>query len=130
MHKILIVDDDRDLLEGQKMYLESKGYTIETAINMEEGLKKLRDFKPDLIIVDLMMEHYDTGFVFCKKIKDNPELSNVPIFIQTAASKEVGYKFDITDSKNREWIKADEILTKPIPLEYLEGKIKQYLEKK
>jgi len=127
--KILIVDDDKDLLEGQTMYLESKGYTVETALNMEEGLKKLENFSPDLIIVDLMMEHYDTGFVFCKRVKDNPNLKNIPIFIQTAAPKEIGYKFDITDSKSNEWIKAEEILTKPVPLEYLEGKIKQYLEK-
>ena len=129
MPRILIVDDDKDLLEGQTMYLESKGYTVEAALNMEEGLKKLENFTPDLIIVDLMMEHYDTGFVFCKKIKDNPKLRDVPILIQTAAPKEIGYKFDATNSKSSEWIKADEILTKPVPLEYLEGKIKQYLER-
>ena len=71
--KILIVDDDEDLLDGQKLYLTNKGYEVKTALSMEEGLKIIENYKPDIIIVDLMMEHYDTGFVFCKKIKEKIE---------------------------------------------------------
>lgn len=94
MSNILIVDDDVDLLEGQKLFLEEHGYTIKTAISMKEGIEALKQFKPDVILADLMMEHYDSGFVFCKKVKDNPALQKVPIIMQTAAPKEIGFTFD------------------------------------
>ncbi len=70
MARILIVDDDTDLLDGQKVYLEKKGYTVQTALSIDEGLACARETAPNLVIADLMMEHYDSGFVFCKKLRD------------------------------------------------------------
>ncbi len=127
MARILIVDDDTDLLEGQKMFLEKKGYTVETALSIEEGLEKAGQTAPDIIVADLMMEHYDSGFVFCKKVRDLPGLATVPIVMQTAAPRKVGFTFDTGASPGREWLKVDEVLTKPVPLEHLLGKIEQYL---
>jgi CheY-like chemotaxis protein len=124
---VLIVDDDVDLLEGQKLFLEDHGFTVITAISMKEGIEALDHFKPDIIIADLMMEHYDSGFVFCKKVKDNPAMSTVPIIMQTAAPKEIGFTFDPSNPKQKQWIKVDEVLTKPVPLEHLLGKIHKYL---
>jgi CheY-like chemotaxis protein len=125
--KVLIVDDDQDLLAGQKAFLEARGYQVETAVSAEEGLKKLEGFPPDLILADLMMEHYDTGFVFCKKVRDNPRLSRVPIIMQTAAPRQLGFTLNAYDERTRSWMKVDEILTKPVPLEDLVGKIEQHL---
>jgi CheY-like chemotaxis protein len=125
--RILIVDDDTDLLEGQKVFLEKNGYTVETALSVEEGLEKAKEAAPDLIIADLMMEHYDSGFVFCKKVRDLPGLSKVPIVMQTAAPRKVGFTFETGAAPGREWMKVDEVLTKPVPLEHLLGKIEQYL---
>ncbi len=130
MPKIFIIDDDDDLLKAQRLFLEEKGYTVETALDTEEGLRVLKSFKPDVIIADLMMEHYDSGFVFCKKVKDEPDLRSVPIIMQTAAPRELGYKFDVEDPVKREWMKVNEILTKPVPLDHLLGKIEQYLQRK
>ena len=127
MSKILIVDDDVDLLNQQKIFLEAKDYSVETAGSIEEGLEKLSEFKPDLILADLMMEHFDSGFVFCKKVKESPEGKNVPIIMQTGAAREMGFTFDLSGKTDKQWIKVDEVLTKPIPLEDLEGKIRQYL---
>ena len=127
MARLLIVDDDTDLLEGQRVFLEKNGYTVETALSIEEGLQKARDAAPDLIIADLMMEHYDSGFVFCKKVRDLPGLSKVPIVMQTAAPRKVGFTFETGAAPGREWMKVDEVLTKPVPLEHLLGKIQQYL---
>ena len=78
MARILIVDDDTDLLEGQKLFLEKNGYAVETAITIEEGLAKARETTPDMVIADLMMEHYDSGFVFCKKVRELPGLGRSP----------------------------------------------------
>jgi CheY-like chemotaxis protein len=125
--KVLIVDDDVDLIEGQKIFLVGKGYTVRTALSMKEGVEALESFLPDIIVVDLMMEHYDSGFVFCKKAREIPGLADVPMIMQTAAPKETGFTFDASNSKEREWMKVDEILTKPVPLEHLRGIIEQYL---
>jgi CheY-like chemotaxis protein len=128
--KLLIVDDDSDLLEGQRLFLEGHGYTVQTALTIEEGLAKAAEVTPDLIIADLMMEHYDSGFVFCKKVRDLPGLGKVPIIMQTAAPRKVGFTFEPGSSPGKEWMKVDEVLTKPVPLEHLLGKIEQYLSSK
>ena len=125
--RILIVDDDTDLLAGQKAFLEKSGYQIETALTVEEGLQKAKDTAPDIIIADLMMEHYDSGFVFCKKVRDLPGMTKVPIIMQTAAPRKVGFTFEAGASRGKDWMKVDEVLTKPVPLEHLLGKIEQYL---
>jgi CheY-like chemotaxis protein len=125
--KVLIVDDDQDLLVGQKAFLEKRGFQVETAASAAEGLKRLETFTPDLILADLMMEHYDTGFVFCKKVKDDPRMAAVPIIMQTSAPKELGFTLEAYNERARKWMKVDEILTKPVPLEDLVGKIEQHL---
>ncbi len=127
MARILIVDDDTDLIEGQKAFLEKSGYVIDTALSVEEGIEKAKAKAPDIIIADLMMEHYDSGFVFCKKVRDLPGLGKVPIIMQTAAPRKVGFTFEAGGAPGREWMKVDEVLTKPVPLEHLLGKIEQYL---
>jgi CheY-like chemotaxis protein len=129
MARILIVDDDTDLLEGQRMFLEKKGYTVVTALSVEEALTKAREAAPEVIIADLMMEHYDSGFVFCKRVRELPGLARVPILMQTAAPRKVGFTFDAGGSSGKEWMKVDEVLTKPVPLEHLLGKIEQYLSR-
>ena len=127
MARILIVDDDTDLLEGQRLFLEKQGYEVQTALSIEDGLARAREAAPDMIIADLMMEHYDSGFVFCKRVRDLPGLGKVPILMQTAAPRKVGFTFETGATPGREWMKVDEVLTKPVPLEHLLGKIEQYL---
>jgi CheY-like chemotaxis protein len=130
MLKILIVDDDKDLVEGQRIFFEGKGFEVKTALSMKEGIDAVDSYKPDLILTDLMMEHYDSGFVFCKKVRDNPEMKDVPIIMQTAAPKEIGYTFDASNPKGREWMKVDEVVVKPVPLDHLLGKIEQFLARR
>jgi DNA-binding response OmpR family regulator len=128
MARVLIVDDDTDLLAGQQAFLEGKGYTVQTATTIDAGLKKAGSFRPEVVVVDLMMEHYDSGFVFCKKVRDLPGLANVPIIMQTAAPRKMGFTFEAgTTGSERAWMKVDEVLTKPVPLEHLVGRIEQHL---
>ena len=130
MQRILILDDDEDLLSSQSLYLESKGYQVDTAQTMEEALTTIRERKPDLVLADLMMEHYDTGFVFCKRAREQEGMKSVPILMQTAAARELGFTFDASTPKQKEWMKVDEVLIKPVPLEDLTGKIEQHLKKR
>jgi len=131
MARVLIVDDDTDLLAGQQAFLEGKGYEVQTAVTIDAGLKKASSFRPDVVVVDLMMEHYDSGFVFCKKVRDLAGLADVPIIMQTAAPRKMGFTFDAgTVSPERAWMKVDEVLTKPVPLEHLTGRIEQLLSRR
>ena len=132
MPRIFILDDDEDLLRTQKMFLESRGFEVETASMMEDAISAIRasatqENTPDLILCDLMMEHYDTGFVFCKKVREIAGMEKVPILMQTSASKKIGFTLKASTAKEKEWMKVDEIMTKPVPPEHLLGKIEQYL---
>ena len=68
-HVILCVDDDQDFLDSVRIIIEANNYTILTANSAEEGLKKYKEVKPDLVIVDLMMEEVDAGTNFVKEIR-------------------------------------------------------------
>ena len=130
MPNILILDDDDDLLLSQKMFLESRGYDVTTVTTSDEAIEVIGNQKPDLILADLMMEHYDTGFVFCKRAREQEGMSEVPILMQTAASRKLGFTFDASAPGDKKWMKVDEIMTKPVPLEHLQGKIEQYLSRR
>ncbi len=130
MARILLVDDDTDLIAGQKAFLEKSGYQVESAVTIEEGVERAASFHPEIIIADLMMEHYDSGFVFCKKVREVPGMAKIPIIMQTAAPRKVGFTFDPGSPSGRDWMKVDEVLTKPVPLEHLLGKIELFLSQK
>ena len=129
MPRIFILDDDDDLLQSQRLFLESRGFDVRTASTMDVALEMIQEAPPDLILADLMMEHYDTGFVFCKKVRELSGLESVPILMQTGASKKIGFTFKASTPKEKEWMKVDEVMTKPVSPEHLLGKIEQYLSK-
>ena len=72
--KILIVDDDPDLVEAVTMILESKNYDVAAAYGGIEGLQKAKTENPDLIVLDVMMPDKD-GYAVCKELKADPKLS-------------------------------------------------------
>ena len=87
--KVLIVDDDPDILTAIGAVLEARDYEVVTAPDGEEGLVKLRDYKPDLMILDLLMPKMD-GFAVCKELKDprRAKYSKIPILILTSVKEE------------------------------------------
>ncbi len=112
--KILLVDDDVDLIEQYRPVLEREGYQVKAAYDSEEGLSTFESFKPDAMIVDLAMEHFDSGFVLCQKIKSRSEGKQIPIVIMTAAGHETGIRFSTQTQEEKNWIKADDYLEKPV----------------
>lgn len=86
MAKILVVDDEPDMVEMIKTALEGASHRVITAYNGQEGLDKARKEKPDAIILDIMMPVKD-GFVACKELKEDPGLQNIPVLILTAVSE-------------------------------------------
>lgn len=124
--KILLVDDDIDLLEQNKILLENKGFTVVTAENSEDGWKKFQQEKPDVAIIDLIMEEMDSGFVLCYKIKKTEHGKKIPVFILTSATYSTGFKFSASTPEEKEWIKCDGIINKPVIIEELLARIENF----
>ncbi len=124
--KILLVDDDFDLLEQNKILLESKGFNVITAENSEEGFNLFQKEKPDAAILDLIMEQMDSGFVLSYKIKKTNHGKNIPVFILTSATYETGFKFSASDKEEKEWLKCDGVLIKPVAIDDLIEKLKSF----
>jgi twitching motility two-component system response regulator PilH len=89
--KILAIDDEVDTLTFYSEMLEDYNFTPITAENGAEGLKKAREEKPDLILLDIMMPK-KSGMKTFKELKNDPDLYNIPVIIITGISKEVDYK--------------------------------------
>jgi PleD family two-component response regulator len=91
MEKILIVDDDADLREAIKVILQ-KSYIIREAGSRKEAAATLDSYKPDLIILDVMMESVDAGFELAREVKGSGKHPDVKILMVTSVDKE--FKFD------------------------------------
>ncbi|MFH0733685.1 MAG: response regulator [bacterium] len=124
--KLLLVDDDIDLLEQNKLLLESKGFSVITAESGEEGYKVFTQEKPDACIVDLIMEQHDSGFILCHRIKKTEHGKKIPVFMLTSATYETGFKFSSDTKEEREWINCDGLLNKPVVVEELISKLENF----
>ncbi|MCL6493745.1 MAG: response regulator [Ignavibacterium sp.] len=128
--KILLVDDDLDLLEQNKILIESQKYEVITASSAKEGWEVFKKTKPDACIIDLIMEEHDSGFILCHRIKNDEYGRDIPVFILTSATYETGFKFGASTSEEKEWIKADEFVNKPVIIEELVQKLENYFQLK
>jgi CheY-like chemotaxis protein len=124
--KILLVDDDIDLLEQNKLLLEAKGFTVVTAESGVDGWKLFQKEKPDAAVVDLIMEEMDAGFVLSYRIKKTEHGKKIPVFILTSATYETGFKFSSSTDEEKEWIKCDDVLNKPIVINELLSKFENF----
>jgi len=117
--KILIVDDEVDLVETIRFPLELEGFQVLAAHNGEEGLNQARTEKPDLILLDLMLPKLD-GYKICRLLKFDDRYKHIPIFMLTAKTQE---KDKILGKETG----ADEYFTKPFDIDGLIAKIKSNL---
>ena len=119
MKKILIVDDEADIIEILQFVLEAQGYECITALDGEEGLKLAREANPDLIILDVMMPKMN-GYKICRLLKFDEKYKNIPIFMITARAQD-------KDKEIGEETGANEYITKPFQVDYVIEKVKSYL---
>src|SRR4030042_6155863 len=84
--KILLIDDDPDFVEATKVVLESQPYEVITALSGKEGLEKVREQKPDLILLDIIMPGVD-GFQVCQQLKKDRQLAKIPVIMITSFSE-------------------------------------------
>lgn len=126
MKKILLVDDDLDLLEQHKTLFESRGYQVVTADNSKKGWDVFKAEKPYAAVLDLIMEEHDAGFILSYKIKKDQYGKTIPVFVLTSATYVTGFKFSAATTEEKEWIRCDEILNKPVVIDDLVQKIEGY----
>lgn len=119
MKKILLVDDEPQLVEMVKMRLEANNYEVILASDGEEALEKARGEKPDLIILDIMLPKLD-GYKVCRMLKFDDKYSSIPVIMFTARSQE-------SEKSMGEEVGADAYIIKPFEPQMLLGKIKELL---
>lgn len=119
--KILIVDDEPDIIEFISYNLKSKGYLVETANNGAEAIRKAKTFRPDLILLDMMMPVKD-GLTTLKELRIMPDFEEIPVIFLTALRDE---KSEITGLQTG----ADDYITKPIKPELLATRVSAVLRR-
>lgn len=119
--KILIVDDELDALTALKRALESENYNVVEAADGLSAIQKVKDEKPDIVLLDLMLPEID-GFEVCKQLKSDPLYRHVPIIMLTA-------KGEINDKIEGIEIGADDYVTKPFNLNEIKARIKMVLRR-
>ncbi len=123
---ILLVDDDEDYLFQTRLNIEQFGFKVITADSQTEAEKLLETLKPDLAILDLMMESDDSGFILAFKLKR--KYPDVPVIIATAVTAETGMSFGVSSEEDRKWIKADLYIEKGIRADQLHKEIIKLLK--
>jgi DNA-binding response OmpR family regulator len=119
--RILVVDDEVDLVETVRFSLDLEGYDVLVAYNGEEALNQARKENPDLILLDLMLPKLD-GYKVCRLLKFDERYKHIPILMLTAKIQE---KDKVTGMETG----ANEYITKPFEMDELMKKVKGYLSK-
>jgi DNA-binding response OmpR family regulator len=119
--KILIVDDDKDIVDSTRTFLEERGYKVSQADTGKEALKKIEASKPNLILLDVMMPKTD-GFWLCQVVKSDPKLRSIPVIFLTSQD-------DAQSRIEGQKCGGDDYLTKPFDLDSLEVRIRAQIKK-
>lgn len=120
MAKILVIDDEHDLVETLTFRLEAAGYEVVSAFDGQEGLKKVKEEKPDLILLDVMMPKMD-GYQVCRMLKFDQKFKDIPIIMLTARGQ-------LQDKNIGKDVGANEYVTKPFESADLLERIKKLLK--
>ena len=118
---VLLVDDDDDFLFQHRLHLETAGFKVLVAHGQQEAEALLARQRPDLAVIDVMMENPDAGFTLCHRIRRQDP--SIPVILVTSVNSETGLDFTLSTDEQRSWIKADALLSKPIRFEQLQREI-------
>ncbi len=124
---ILIVDDDANFVKAIRTILVSKGYGVESACNKTEAMEKIEGKRPDLILLDIMMEKLHDGFDICYKLKHDPEMKKIPVLAVSAITEKTGFQF--SPRTDGEYFEADDYIEKPVKSVDLLKRIEKLLKR-
>ena len=127
--KILIADDDQDIRDSLQAILEARQYNVVTAADKEEGMEKVKNEKPDLLILDVMMSTWQDGFEMSRELKNDPQFKDIPILMLTGIKEETGISFDET-AGDPTWCPVEGFLNKPVEPTILIEEVERLLSEK
>lgn len=119
---VLLVDDDEVLVEAVSAVLEQR-YRIRRASNGTEALEKIAEEKPDLVVLDVMMDHLSEGFDVARSLRTNRETKDIPIIMLTGVDKVYNVRMEMDES----WVPCDRYLEKPIAPEDLLSHVEELI---
>ena len=125
--KVVLIDDNADFLFTMKTFLTRNGFEVFTADDGEKGIHLVRKERPDLVLLDVMMETLFSGFEVCKQIRSNEDLKDTPIIGISGMSEALGLKHD--QWPDWEYFRPDEFLDKPVDKDRLLVIIDNVLQK-
>jgi CheY-like chemotaxis protein len=125
---ILIVEDDADIVEAMKIILADSCHEVEWAMDSSDAWQHIKEQRPDIIILDVMMRTPDEGFQFAYQLKNDPQYVGIPILIITSVAQKTGFKF--SPESDGDFLPVDGFIEKPVQPQELLDKIKQLLSKK
>lgn len=125
--RVLLVDDDPDFIEANSIVLEASGFEVLTASSGADGLRMVKEEKPDVVILDVMMENTDEGFAVARRIRTRLR-SDVPIIMLTSVGKVTGYDFN--PEENPDFFPVDVFLEKPVPPSILVNRVREVIKKR
>jgi len=125
MPRILIIDDDPDFRDACRLCLEAAGFQVGEAGDPDEGFRAVRSDPPDLVILDVLMPTRYEGFDVARRIREEPDLRDMPILIMSAVHdvKRPPYRF----APDPTYLPVDAFLEKPVPSEQLVRKVNEML---
>ena len=123
MARILVVDDDPDIVEATQLFLTREGHQVEGAYSREDGLRKVDSFHPDLLILDVIMEQPDDGFTMAQELRRAG--NQIPILMLTSVESVSGLTF----GRDAEMVPVDDFQTKPIEPAKLVEKVNHLLKR-
>ncbi len=124
MAKILVVDDDPDITYAVSLFLKKEGHEVKTASSRAEGMSALASFKPDLMVLDVMMEQPDDGIAMAQELRRTGQM--LPIVMLTSVGKVTGMSFD----KDSDLVPVDAFFEKPVRPDELIGTVRDLLARK
>ena len=130
--KVLIIDDDQDILDSTGLLLETRGFRVHKASNPEDGMRELEEGKPDLIVLDVMMPHGTEGFQMLWSIRRHPDpaLRDTPMIMLTSIHDTTRMRFREGDAdETGEYLPVQGFLDKPVDPDKLSKKIEAILGK-
>ena len=124
--KIVLIDDNKDLLFTLETFLQRNGFEVHTAEDGPTGMDLIKKERPDVILLDIMMETLFSGFEVCRLVRSNNEFKHLPIIGISAMANEIGVKYN--QNTDEEYFSPDEFLDKPVDKELLLKSINKLLQ--
>ncbi len=111
-NKVLLIDDDSDLIEAISTLLEAKGYTVESASNGKDGFNAAKTSNPDLILLDVMMGSKTEGFDVARELHKEASTKDIPVVLVTGIKKDMNLPFGFEPDET--WLPVKSVLEKPV----------------